>query len=73
VKHTVWMAWRRFVSFVGPYCCELCGQPLRRLRLADLSPEMVRPCRLVGTLEGVLGAGYVCNVRTKPSGWLLIE
>jgi hypothetical protein len=73
VKRAVRMAWRRFVSRVGPYRCELCGQPLRRLISADLAPETARACRLAGTLDGVLGAGYVCKVCTKPGGWLLIE
>ena len=64
---------RWLTSLVGSHRCESCGKPLRRLVVADLTPEAVRAYRLAGTLGGLLAAGYVCRDCTKPGEWILIE
>jgi hypothetical protein len=65
--------WRWLSALVGPYRCESCDKPLRRLESTDLSPVAVRTHRLAGTLGGLLAAGYVCDDCTRPGGWVLIE
>jgi hypothetical protein len=64
---------RWWAALVGPHRCESCGEPLRRLVAAHLTPEAVRTYRLTGTLGGLLAAGYVCRDCTKPGEWILIE
>jgi hypothetical protein len=65
--------WRWASSLAATHRCGSCGQPLRRLVSADLTPEAIRTRRLAGTLGGLLAAGYVCRDCTKPGEWVLIE
>ena len=73
VKRAVRAVWRWLTSLVGPYRCESCGGPLRRLVSTDLTPEAVRAHSLAGTLGGLLAAGYVCRDCTKRGEWVLVE
>ena len=73
VKRASRAVWPWLTSLVGSHRCGSCGQPLRRLVSADLTPEAVRAYRLAGTLSGLLAAGYVCRDCTKPGEWVLIE
>lgn len=66
-------AWRWLATYLGPPRCGSCGLPLRRLAEDDLTPEVVRTCRLAGTLGGLLAAGHVCARCTAPGSWILIE
>lgn len=64
---------RWWAALVGARLCGSCGQPLRRLVAADLTPGAVRRYRLAGTLGGLLASGYVCRDCTTPGEWVLIE
>jgi hypothetical protein len=73
MKRAMQVVRRWLALFAGSYRCASCTTPLRRLVIADLTPEAVRTHRLAGKLGGLLTEGYVCPKCTKPGEWILIH